>query len=510
MCKMIFIVVLFVVAMASANHQSQMENYWTEREIFIQDERNMSLGASVVLNEKERRVNHLLMKYKKKEFEDGFHNPVDYPPAMHFFHAKKYLDKSLVFTILKQMPKGAILHAHDFAFLDADWIMRNVTYRENLYANQKDGKWNFLFTNKPQSGWQSVAFLRNKSTPAVFDKWLKSHLTLEVPNPEEKYTDINSIWESFMDIFMVITPMLTYKPVFEDYIYEILEQSYNNNVMYIEMRGTLPDIYELSGSAISGTDSVYLMEDINKKFLEGHPDHMGMKFIFAPVRRVENTTMVDYISQFKLLKETHPNFIAGFDLVGQEDLGKPLCEFINELRNCTPDTKFFFHAGETDWYGMPTDKNLIDAVLLNTTRIGHGYAIVKHPKVMEEVKKRDIAIEINPISNQVLMLVKDIRNHPASILLSQNFPVVISCDDPGYWGANFLDHDFYFAFMGLASAEDDLRFIKQLALNSLKYSVFTQEERNKAFEIFNQKWETFLTHVLEQYNRHNNTNNNVE
>ena len=55
----------------------------------------------------------------------------------------------------------------------------------------------------------------------------------------------------------------------------------------------------------------------------------------------------------------------------------------------------------SDWEGTPTDDNLIDAVLLNTTRIGHGYALTKHPKVLQMVKQKQIAIEVNPLSNQV-------------------------------------------------------------------------------------------------------------
>lgn len=37
----------------------------------------------------------------------------------------------------------------------------------------------------------------------------------------------------------------------------------------------------------------------------------------------------------------------GFDLIGQEDLGNPLINFIEELQELPKGAKFFFHAGET-------------------------------------------------------------------------------------------------------------------------------------------------------------------
>lgn len=67
-----------------------------------------------------------------------------------------------------------------------------------------------------------------------------------------------------------------------------------------------------------------------------------------------------------------------------------------------------------------------DAVLLGTKRIGHGFAIVKYPSILKIVKERRIGIEVNPISNQVLKLVDDLRNHPSAILFSDDYPVVIS------------------------------------------------------------------------------------
>lgn len=121
-----------------------------------------------------------------------------------------------------------------------------------------------------------------------------------------------------------------------------------------------------------------------------------------------------------------------------------------------------------DWYGR-TDWNMMDALLLNTKRIGHAFALPKHPQLWSTIKKRNIAIEVSPLSNQVLGYVWDLRNHPASFLIAENFPIVITADDPGMWNAKGLSYDFYYAFMALAPAEADLKFLKQLALNSIKY-----------------------------------------
>lgn len=155
--------------------------------------------------------------------------------------------------------------------------------------------------------------------------------------------------------------------------------------------------------------------------------------------------------------------------------------------------------GETNWYGMPVDMNLIDAILLNTTRIGHGYALTKHPKVMEKVLERQIGIEVNPISNQVLNLVKDLRNHPASALFARGFPVVVSSDDPGLWGAKGLSYDFYEAFMGMASAAADLRTLKQLALNSLLFSGLNPQDKADAIKHWTKKWDQFIDDMVNEY-----------
>ena len=114
--------------------------------------------------------------------------------------------------------------------------------------------------------------------------------------------------------------------------------------------------------------------------------------------------------------------MIGFDLVGPENVLKPLLyyaecllRFRERQKELGIDIPFIFHAGETLGDGTEADVNLYDAILLGTMRIGHGlefysrfcgsqltmydrFSLVKHPKLMEICRKRNILIEVCPIS----------------------------------------------------------------------------------------------------------------
>lgn len=101
---------------------------------------------------------------------------------------------------------------------------------------------------------------------------------------------------------------------------------------------------------------------------------------------------------------------------------------------------------------------------------------------------------------QVLKLVDDQRNHPATVFFSQNIPIVISSDDPSFWEATPLSHDFYAAFLGITTATSDLRTLKKLAKNSIKYSSLNATEKDIAYEKWQDKWDEFIQSLIQDGN----------
>ncbi|MBK9026098.1 MAG: hypothetical protein IPL69_19675 [Saprospiraceae bacterium] len=103
-----------------------------------------------------------------------------------------------------------------------------------------------------------------------------------------------------------------------------------------------------------------------------------------------------------------------------------------------------------------------------------------------------MAIEVCPISNQVLGYVADLRNHPAVYWIRSGVPVTSNPDDPGMMGYTF-SYDFYEAFMAWDLNSD----LKMLAMNSIKYSSLSEPEKLVTLSKWKDKWTVFITDLNE-------------
>ncbi|XP_049738085.1 adenosine deaminase 2 [Elephas maximus indicus] len=480
------------------------------RNELIKREKMARLGGQLVLKEEEEQANGKLMTFKKAEITEAMRTQ-RFPPSMHFFQAKKLIEESEVFHILKKMPKGAALHLHDFGMVDVDWLVKNVTYRPHCHIcfTAKGTLWfKFAHPTPPTPSQEGCSkwilleqYRKDLKNVTEFDNSLLKNFTLMTENPEMTYANQSAVWARFETIFTTITGLVHYAPVFRDYIFQGLEEFYLDNVIYLELRAKLSQVYELNGETHDEAWSVKTYKEVAEVFAKDHPDFLGLKLIYSD-RRFKNVSVIKTsVKTAMALRTSFPTMVAGFDLVGHEDTGHTLYYYRDALLIPTLEgvkLPYFLHAGETDWQGTSIDDNLLDALILNSTRIGHGFALSKHPAVMEDLKKRDIPIEVCPISNQVLKLVTDLRIHPATAFMAVGYPMVISSDDPAFFGAKGLTHDFYEVFMGIGGMDADLRTLKQLATNSIKYSAMSPTEKKTAMKIWEKTWDNFIHDLIKK------------
>ncbi|KAL1518154.1 hypothetical protein ABEB36_001822 [Hypothenemus hampei] len=482
-------------------------NYLRIRNNLIEQDRNNFFGAAVQLSPNEEVVNQHLIKLKKSEL-DFFKSNSSFLPGKNFLLVKNYISQSKVFQFIQRIPKGASLHAHLLASVDPDYVINNLTYLPNVYGCWINSKFKLkIFPDPLQtyedakcSKWQRLSVYRNESNQKQmdFDVFLRNQITL---NESAVVQDREVVWQKFKSIFECLYDLISYRPVFKQYVYRMLQELYDDHIFYTEIRGTFMPLYD-SNNGTSEDPKIFLdtFLGVIEEFKATHPKFIGLKYIYNIYRGVQKETLRSILKQVVHYKKIYPNFIAGIDFVGQEDESQKLVTFHHELLEIMPKLKFYFHAGETNQYGG-TDLNLFDAIMLNSSRIGHGFGLTKHRELMTIGKCRDIAVELCPISNQVLKLVDDPRNHPGVMLLSENYPVVIGNDDPAAWGATGVSYDWYVVFLSMTWPEHGLRVLKKLAENSIVYSAMNTEERDEALKIWERQWNDFIIDQLERVDK---------
>lgn len=383
--------ILFFVALINQFHQHEAAPKWStlkqyiggkgdvnsvtdafikSRNQFINAENEQIFGMDIKLNEKEFIANRIIMKAKRKEVSIGSQDPDSFNPSRHIFEVMEKIKQSKLFKIIQKMPKGGILHIHNSAMCSTDYVV-SLTHRPHLwqYSNADNDKiLQFRFSrqqptvkngadNTPTGEWRLVSEVRAAMGSSKYDEHVRNLFTLYDRKTDPRIENTNQLWNRFESIFSLVKGILSYAPVHMAYYLQAMKEMLADGVQYMEFRGSLK-LYDLDGKIMNESEIVSMYCETQNQFIRENPSFIGTKFIFA-ARKLYNPDLIEHAFEVvnRLFKQ-FPTFLAGFDLIGQEDKAPSLLSFAQKILNLPKELKLLFHAGETNWWGS-VDENLV-------------------------------------------------------------------------------------------------------------------------------------------------------
>jgi adenosine deaminase CECR1 len=459
----------------------------------------------IKLSPEEKEVNLKLQRLKKNvrlKYKKSL-------PSQNFILVKKRIEESELFHFLQKMPKGAVLHVHFGAMGDYKWIIKEASYKNNFYVYRGTDKKIpqgalAIFNGLPAAGWsRTVEERKQVGNPVDYDSELYKSITLQKE-------DLNSadVWQKFEMIFERIDRLFKDKSFLKEYIFRsLMYYAAVDHVSHIEIHSSI----FLTGYAQK------ILTDVLAEMRE-----TGFEFTVRSIvtgYRVKSKRLSDEQFRQRVFKHAmlaarkiaeQPDLFVGFDMVGDEKQGCPtsffaemFCQINRELVRKNMTLPLYLHDGESvlspqldlenkDYFQTNSaiyNNNMLDAYLLSCKRVGHGFSLVKLPVLMELYREKGIALEVCPISNQMLNYVHDLRMHPAVSFINAGLSISLSPDDPAIFQYCGVSHDFWEACMAWNL---DLRALKWLAISSIKHSALNDDAKKKLRQIWERKWQTFI------------------
>lgn len=180
--------------------------------------------------------------------------------------------------------------------------------------------------------------------------------------------------------------------------------------------------------------------------------------------------------------------------VGRKYLGKGVCAIDlagAEALYKTQDFKYLFeiakgvgmpfviHAGEAD--GV---ESVSSAINFGASRIGHGIALRNEEYLMNEVKEKQIAIEMCPTSNLQTKAIKNIKDFPLFEFLDNNLLATINTDNMTV--SNTTINKEFELLENKLGVNNEIR--KKLICNSVRSAFLTEADKTKLMlKVLNQR-----------------------
>lgn len=195
-------------------------------------------------------------------------------PGMMYMLAKERMESTMLWKVVRRMPKGCLLHAHLDAMVDFDFIIARLLDTPGIHISSSapltkesamaNAALSFRYRKQPRADgslWNNdyvpgTYILLTQAADAfpgggreAFCRWLKSRCTLSLVDSHEQHHGIVAIWKKFESCFAVCATMIHYEPIFRSFLRRLMQQLKADGVNWAELRSvSTPSIYSLSFS----------------------------------------------------------------------------------------------------------------------------------------------------------------------------------------------------------------------------------------------------------------------
>jgi adenosine deaminase/aminodeoxyfutalosine deaminase len=119
------------------------------------------------------------------------------------------------------------------------------------------------------------------------------------------------------------------------------------------------------------------------------------------------------------------------------------------------------HAGETTG-----PEAIWEALSIGSERLGHALSAIRDAELLEELRKRQIPLELNPSSNVRTGVCASFAEHPLREYFDKGLMITLNSDDPAFFGSS-VENEYRLAHEIHDFTHSEL---KALAANSFRAS----------------------------------------
>ena len=451
----------------------------------------------IEITDKDKKANEL---YQSK-VEPNFKFPKDfyYDLAMKY---KSEIEKNEFYKDLANMPKGCLLHQHMSDCIDINWLSEEVMKKENLpfiYMRKFRDTFDILiYTKKPNETDKPFKdiieeYLKENEGKTVYD-YFHPRLSM-LPDELENAKDNDDALSLFMPRYFFAYFLILYKPFYRQHIRNAFLQCIKDKQYRLESRLTPGNLRDENFNMVNEDEEFTIYKEeldyVNSLNLE---TKFTFGIIVEMIRNKKDEVLINTIKKAMAIKKKYPDLICGMDLSGNENNFRTFQDLRSVmLTNDDPDIPWILHCGESI---KGKNFNLVDGFLINSKRFGHCINLFKMGNLIEYVKNKGIILEINPVSNQTLKHVRDLRIHPCIGYHNIGIKITINNDDPTLYNTKGVNYDFLIV---AASMEFDLLDFKCFGLNSIEGAQISKELKNEYKIKFLKAWDEFLDYFIKKY-----------